>query len=83
MRGKHRFDVSFRIPASQEGTPQTVAKFGGWSGSWSGIWRHRRAGMTPPAARSRHIPVLDREVLAWLKPHDGGIYVDATFGAGG
>jgi 16S rRNA (cytosine1402-N4)-methyltransferase len=27
--------------------------------------------------------VLGREVLAWLKPREGGIYVDATFGAGG
>ena len=35
------------------------------------------------AARPRHIPVLGREVLAWLRPHEGGIYIDATFGAGG
>ena len=39
--------------------------------------------MTEPAARSRHIPVLGREVLTWLQPRDGGVYVDATFGAGG
>ena len=40
--------------------------------------------MTQPApARPRHIPVLGREVVAWLKPREGGIYVDATFGAGG
>jgi 16S rRNA (cytosine1402-N4)-methyltransferase len=31
----------------------------------------------------RHIPVLGREAVAMLKPRDGGIYVDATFGAGG
>jgi 16S rRNA (cytosine1402-N4)-methyltransferase len=31
----------------------------------------------------RHIPVLGREVVEMLQPHDGGIYVDATFGAGG
>jgi len=37
----------------------------------------------PPAARPRHIPVLGQEVIAWLKPRDGGTYVDATFGAGG
>ena len=35
-----------------------------------------------PAA-PRHIPVLGRQAVEMLKPHDGGIYVDATFGAGG
>jgi 16S rRNA (cytosine1402-N4)-methyltransferase len=37
--------------------------------------------MTPAAPR--HIPVLGRQVVEMLKPSDGGIYVDATFGAGG
>jgi 16S rRNA (cytosine1402-N4)-methyltransferase len=36
--------------------------------------------MTPSA---RHVPVLGREAVEMLSPHDGGIYVDATFGAGG
>jgi 16S rRNA (cytosine1402-N4)-methyltransferase len=31
----------------------------------------------------RHIPVLGREAIAMLGPRDGGVYVDATFGAGG
>jgi 16S rRNA (cytosine1402-N4)-methyltransferase len=31
----------------------------------------------------RHISVLGREAVEMLAPHDGGIYVDATFGAGG
>jgi 16S rRNA (cytosine1402-N4)-methyltransferase len=35
-----------------------------------------------PAAK-RHIPVLGREAVEMLTPRDGGIYVDATFGAGG
>ena len=31
----------------------------------------------------RHIPVLRDEVLAALRPDEGGLYLDATFGAGG
>jgi 16S rRNA (cytosine1402-N4)-methyltransferase len=36
-----------------------------------------------PGAPARHVPVLRREVMAHLAPHDGGIYIDGTFGAGG
>ncbi len=36
--------------------------------------------MTPPPS---HTPVMLKEVLQALSPHDGAIYVDATFGAGG
>ena len=32
---------------------------------------------------ARHIPVLARRVADWLSVREGGIYIDATFGAGG
>ena len=32
---------------------------------------------------ARHIPVLARRAVEWLSVRDGGVYVDATFGAGG
>jgi 16S rRNA (cytosine1402-N4)-methyltransferase len=31
----------------------------------------------------RHVPVLGRQAVELLKPLDGGVYIDATFGAGG
>src|SRR5207248_2299632 len=43
--------------------------------------RARSRGMNP--AGLRHIPVLGRQAIGMLQPHAGGIYVDATFGAGG
>jgi len=32
---------------------------------------------------ARHIPVLGRRAVEWFGVRDGGLYVDATFGAGG
>ncbi len=37
--------------------------------------------MTP--AEARHVPVLGREAIKMLSPQAGGVYIDATFGAGG
>jgi len=44
------------------------------------------SGAGKPAAAgglARHIPVLGRRVVEFLAVRDGGVYVDATFGAGG
>ncbi len=35
------------------------------------------------SAEARHVPVLGREAVDLLSPLDGGVYIDATFGAGG
>ena len=44
-------------------------------------WREAASMSLPEAVR--HISVLGREAVDWLAPRDGGVYVDATFGAGG
>ena len=44
-----------------------------------------RGGGTPAAdgGLARHIPVLGGRAIEWLDVRAGGVYVDATFGAGG
>jgi 16S rRNA (cytosine1402-N4)-methyltransferase len=40
----------------------------------------------PPPAHAGappHVPVLLRQAIDYVAPHDGGIYIDGTFGAGG
>jgi 16S rRNA (cytosine1402-N4)-methyltransferase len=43
----------------------------------------RDGGNAVDGGLARHIPVLAQEALHYLSPHDGGIYIDGTFGAGG
>jgi 16S rRNA (cytosine1402-N4)-methyltransferase len=45
--------------------------------------RRRPGGTFTEPGRARHIPVLLSEVIASLRPVDGAIYIDGTFGAGG
>jgi 16S rRNA (cytosine1402-N4)-methyltransferase len=45
--------------------------------------REARPGERATEGAVRHIPVLLDEVLAALKPRDGEVFVDGTFGAGG
>src|SRR5262245_58958905 len=55
----------------------------------SGGWRARSTGMMAGSGDhvaggpARHVPVLARAAIEFLKPRDGGVYVDGTFGAGG
>jgi 16S rRNA (cytosine1402-N4)-methyltransferase len=43
----------------------------------------RLRGLRMSPADLRHVPVLGHEAVKMLAPRSGGIYVDATFGAGG
>src|SRR5262249_47206750 len=54
-----------------------------WNSACGGGQRIRSIAMVGGDATPPHIPVLVRRVVAWLAVHDGGVYIDATFGAGG
>src|SRR5580704_1715439 len=76
-RGGHR-----EGPRVQAGTGQPD---GGGAGETA-----RSAGMMTSSdsnavagGLARHIPVLVRRAVGWLEVRSGGLYVDATFGAGG
>jgi 16S rRNA (cytosine1402-N4)-methyltransferase len=40
-------------------------------------------GKSTVGGSARHVPVLGSRVVDWLSVRDGGLYIDATFGAGG
>ena len=42
-----------------------------------------RGGSTVAGGLARHVPVLVRPAIEWLRPRDGDCIVDGTFGAGG
>lgn len=42
-----------------------------------------RGGSAVAGGPALHIPVLGQPAVEFLKVHDGGIYIDGTFGAGG
>jgi len=46
-------------------------------------WAGAMAGMKDKAQMPAHVPVMLREAMEHLAPKEGGVYVDATFGAGG
>lgn len=46
-------------------------------------WRAQMARPADQPSVPAHVPVLAREVLAYLQPRPGGRYIDATVGAGG
>src|SRR5215813_8422948 len=67
---------------AQGGRPQARAREGAYSAPASG--RPQMTSPLPhPGESGGHRPVMLREVTSVLDPRDGGIYVDATFGAGG
>src|SRR6202043_3223193 len=76
VRGGHRESPGLQACAGRPdgggGKPARSA------GRMTGSDGHAVAG-----GSARHIPVLGHRAVEWLGVRDGGLYVDATFGAGG
>src|SRR5580704_16741241 len=51
--------------------------------AWSTSTMTGGGGKSVAGSLARHIPVLARRAIGWLGVHSGGLYIDATFGAGG
>src|SRR5258708_18455558 len=75
VRGGHREGPCLQARA---GHPDGGGKTARSAGRMTGSDSHAVAG-----GPARHIPVLGRRAVQWLGVRDGGLYVDATFGAGG
>ena len=57
-----------------------------WSSRPNGLFASPWAGDGPSDTNgggTRHVPVLGRAAIEYLNVHDGGLYIDGTFGAGG
>ncbi len=65
----------------QSGTNATTKSPESTAGRWAQIGQRVRAYQHKN--NSGHVPVMLDEVLAYLNPKDGGVYVDGTFGTGG
>src|SRR5580704_12864040 len=74
VRGGHRESPCFQASAGQpDGGGGKPARSAG----------RMTDGHAVAGGPARHIPVLGRRTVEWLGVRDGGLYVDATFGAGG
>src|SRR5512139_45196 len=64
---------------------QRAAEFpgGGAQSAWSTGMMAGGGGSAVAGGLALHIPVLGRPAVDFLKIRDGGVYIDATFGAGG